>query len=101
MRAGRIDYLPEAVHEIEDAFDWYLDRSLRAAESFLREIDRAASLIATSPQVWPRYESGTRRYVLPKFPYSLIYRARDDRIEIVAVAHHKRRPRYWLGRLDR
>ena len=100
MKAGLFDYLPEAVREIEDAFDWYLERSPRAAESFLREVDRAASLIASSPQVWPRFEAGTRRYVLPKFPYSLIFRERDDRIEIVAVAHHKRRPRYWRGRLD-
>jgi plasmid stabilization system protein ParE len=100
VNAGRVEYFPEAIREIEDAFDWYLERSPRAAEAFLHEVDRAIALIATSPQVWPFFEAGTKRYVLTKFPYSLIYREEIDRIRIVAVAHHKRRPLYWRSRLD-
>ena len=32
------------------------------------------SMIASSPTVWPHFEAGTRRYVLRKFPYNIIYR---------------------------
>jgi plasmid stabilization system protein ParE len=40
-----------------------------------------------------------RRFVLPRFPYSLIYRHLGaDEVRILAVAHQKRRPRYWTGR---
>lgn len=99
MSGGRVEYSPEASRELEDAFEWYLERSLRAAEAFLGEVDRAVKIIATAPGVWPRFESGTRRYVLRKFPYDLIYRETDSGIAVVAVAHHKRKPRYWSRRL--
>jgi hypothetical protein len=37
--------------------------------------------------------------VLAKFPYSVIYKEKDEVILIVAVAHAKRRPGYWRGRI--
>ncbi len=98
MSEPRVDVLGQARSEIDDAVDWYSDRSVRAAEAFLRELDQGMRLIAQSPAVWPTFEAGTRRYVLPRYPYSIIYREKEDGIEIVAVAHHKRRPAYWVGR---
>ena len=99
MSGGRVEFLPDSLREIDDAFEWYFERSVQAAEAFVRETTSAFALIASSPTVWPRYEAGTRRYVLRKFPYSIIYREKPDGIEVVAVAHHKRRPKYWRRRL--
>lgn len=101
MSAGQVEYFPEASRELEDAFEWYLERSLQAAGAFVRETDRAVAVIAAAPRVWPRFEAGTRRYVLQRFPYDIIYREAEAGIEVVAVAHHKRRPRYWHRRLRR
>lgn len=101
MSAGQARYFPAASRELEDALEWYLERSPQAAEAFLREIDRAIAVIAAAPRVWPHFELGTRRYVLQRFPYSIIYREADGSVEIVAVAHHKRRPRFWHRRLRR
>ena len=98
MNGARVRFVPAAGREAEDALAWYLQRSLKAAESFLREFDRGLALIAESPRLWPRFEAGTRRYVLRKFPYSIIYRLITERIEVVAVAHQRRRPGYWHGR---
>jgi plasmid stabilization system protein ParE len=100
VSAARVEFTPEALREIDDAFEWYFERSLKAAETFIAEATRALSLIASSPAIWPDFESGTRRYVLRKFPYSVIYRELNDGIEVIAMAHHKRRPRYWRGRLS-
>ena len=94
----RVELLPQASLEIEEATIWYLERSRRSAEAFLREVDRGLRIIAESPQLWPWFETGTRRYVLRKFPYSLIYREASDMIEVIAAAHHKRKPQYWLDR---
>lgn len=99
MSGARIEFTPEALREIDDAFAWYLERNLQAAEAFVREVDSAVALIATSPAVWPPFEVGTRRYILRKFPYDVIYRELSFGIKVVAVAHHKRRPRYWRQRL--
>lgn len=101
MRTGRVEYFPEASRELEDALEWYLERSLQAAEAFLRETERAVSVIAGAPGIWPPFEAGTRRYILHRFPYNIIYREAEGGIQIVAVAHHKRRPRYWYSRLRR
>lgn len=101
MSRGRVEYFPQARLELESAFDWYLERSPRAAEAFLHEVDRAVVIIAAAPRVWPRFEASTRRYILQKFPYSIVFRETATRIIVVAVAHHKRRPRYWYRRLRR
>ena len=99
MSGTKVEFTPEALLEIDEAFERYLGESRRAAEAFVREVDRAVALIASSPTIWPHFEAGTRRYVLRKFPYNIIYREIPVGIEVVAVAHHKRRPRYWLRRL--
>ncbi|MFN7960970.1 MAG: type II toxin-antitoxin system RelE/ParE family toxin [Thermoanaerobaculia bacterium] len=99
MSGGRVEFFPDARAELEDAFDWYLERSPDAAGAFLNEVDRALERIAAQPQVWPKFEAGTRRYVLGRFPYSLFYRETATGIEVVALAHHKRRPRYWGERV--
>jgi hypothetical protein len=39
----------------------------------VRELEHAAILIGESPGVWPRYERESRRYVLRRFPFDLIY----------------------------
>jgi len=101
VSVAKVDFTPEALREIDDAFEWYLERSLQAAEAFLQEVESAFALIAGSPGIWPRSEAGARRYVLGTFPYNIIYRGISSGVEIVAVAHHKRRPRYWRGRLSR
>jgi hypothetical protein len=39
-----------------------------------------------------------RQYVFPRFPFSLVYRMRGDDVEVLAVAHGRRRPGYWRSR---
>ncbi|PYQ28370.1 MAG: hypothetical protein DMF56_16300 [Acidobacteria bacterium] len=55
--------------------------------------------VIEAPAQWPSYLAGTRRYVFPTYPYSLVYFLDDNVIRIVAVAHEKRRPGYWRKRL--
>jgi plasmid stabilization system protein ParE len=94
-----LDVHPEAALEVEAGLLWYRERSRRAAERFLSEIERAIGLIVETPNRWAIYLYGTRRYVLLKYPYSIIYRASPDLITLYAFAHAKRRPGYWKGRL--
>jgi toxin ParE1/3/4 len=41
---------------------------------------------------------GTRRFVLRRFPFTIVYREAAQGIEVIAVAHAKRRTAYWRGR---
>jgi hypothetical protein len=55
--------------------------------------------IVRTPRRWPKYLHGTRRLVLRRFPFSIIYLDDPDVLSIVAVAHSKRKPGYWKTRL--
>jgi plasmid stabilization system protein ParE len=89
---------PEAIREARAARQWYERRSAHAADAFMTELDRAIELIERGPRQWPGYLGDTRRYVLHRFPFFVVYRETTSRIEVIAVAHGRRRPGYWLGR---
>lgn len=93
-----VAFHPEAREELLEAHDWYVKRSAPAGDAFFVEIDRVIALLAQTPYTWPLHLDDTRRCLLRRFPYSVIYRVEGNRIEIVAVAHQKRRPGYWRGR---
>ena len=96
--AVQIGIHPEAIEESVAAERWYRERSGMAAAALVSEIDRAVDLIGEAPERWPRHILGTRRFVLRRFPYAIIFRAVSTGVEIVAVAHGRRRPGYWKSR---
>lgn len=98
MPPSRIIFHPEAVHDIEEARDWYRKRNPRAEEGFLLDLNHAVEQVSAAPHRWPRYKARTRRYVFRLYPYSLIYRDYSDLVRILAVAHDSRRKSYWLTR---
>ena len=99
MSSGEVDVHPEAVAEARAATQWYRERSSSAADAFLAELDRAVERIAEDPEMWPWYVRGTRRYVFQRFPFYLVYREIAGKLQIVAVAHGRRRPGYWKHRI--
>ncbi len=90
---------PQAWLEVEAADDWYLARSLDASITFLTDVYDALDIVTDARQRWPKYLYGTRRYVLRRFPFSIIYLDDPDVVNVVAVAHNKRKPGYWKERL--
>jgi hypothetical protein len=51
--------------------------------------------------MWPeaRPPRKIRRYVMMRFPFAIGYVIRRNRVSILTVAHARRRPIYWQGRL--
>jgi plasmid stabilization system protein ParE len=98
MSPSEIDLHPVAVKEARAAYRWYLRRSAMAAARFRAAFEAALSQIAQAPDRWPVYLYGTRYRLLRRFPFVLVYRLRVDRLQVVAVAHARRRPGYWKKR---
>ncbi len=98
MHSVQVSFLPQALREVEEAEGWYLDRSRSAATAFVREVEHGLRLISETARVWPEFEAGTRRYVLQKFPFSIVFRPGEDLVLVVALMHHSREPGYWHGR---
>jgi plasmid stabilization system protein ParE len=88
-----------ARREAQQATRWYAMRSLRAAREFRDELLASFARAVRSPLQYPEYLSGTRKMLLEKFPYSIVYFDWRNEIFIVAVAHTKRRPGYWIRRI--
>lgn len=99
MSSRHVDIHPEAIAEARAAYRWYGERSASAAAAYLAELDLAVAAIAENPEMWPRHAHGMRRYILHRFPFYLVYRETADRLEIIAVAHGRRKPGYWKDRV--
>jgi plasmid stabilization system protein ParE len=99
MRDERFRFHPEARAEFRGAVVWYRDQGARPAVAFRIAVADVIRRIVETPRRWPVYMYGTRRLVLDRFPFSVVYLEHPEELIIVAVAHSKRRPGYWRQRL--
>jgi plasmid stabilization system protein ParE len=88
-----------ALAELQDAAAFYTEKATaELGLALVAEFERGANFLLANPMIGTQFRGTSRRYVLRRFPYSIIYRATADEIQIVAVAHHRRRPGYWAKR---
>jgi toxin ParE1/3/4 len=99
MSAKRVEYHEGATADVKSAVAWYQKRSPKAALDFIEELHRAADTIREAPDRWPLGKNNTRRFLLWRFPFSIIYSERETVVMVWAVAHGSRRPEYWARRL--
>ena len=78
---------------------WYRKRNPKTALDFIEELQRAAVVISEAPERWSIGKNNTRRFLLWRFPFAVIYSEEESVVRIWAVAHGSRRPGYWSGRL--
>lgn len=97
-------FAPEVPGELAEAALWYEGKRAGLGGEFLGEIEGVLPVIASRPRSFPRLTVKTgleiRRALLPRFPYALVFLVRDEELRVLAVAHAKRRPGYWLTRVE-
>ena len=90
---------PPALAELHDAAAFYmLKANVELGLAFVAEFERTANLVLTNPLLGAQFRGNRRQYILRRFPYSIIYQVATDELRILAVAHHRRRPGYWVER---
>lgn len=95
----RLVVAPPALAELKDAATFYtLKANAELGLAFVAEFERTANLVLSNPLIGAVFRGTRRRYILRRFPYSVIYQVAEDEIRILAVAHHRRRPGYWTQR---
>jgi toxin ParE1/3/4 len=90
---------PEAQAELDETIGFYEARVPGLGLDLRKDVESAARRIQEAPNRWSPFDQQTRRFLIRRFPYSVIYLELLDHIWIVAVAHHKRRPGYWHHRV--
>ena len=95
----RTFYQPAALKEFRAAIIWYIEAaSQRQAEALAWEINSKLELLKHHPLIGTPGIGGSRWMPLKRFPYTLHYRMVGEVIDILAVAHQRRRPGYWQKR---
>jgi hypothetical protein len=83
--------------ELAEAVRWYETRRVGLGGEFFDAVTATLMLVESSPEIGSTISTDgqTRRVLVARFPYQVVYRLRPTEIVIVAVAHVKRRPGYW------
>ena len=96
-----VSYHPDAEAELDAAVSWLAARDLTVAAKLLDDVHQALRSIREAPlarPLWPGVSPRhrVRRCVLSRFAFSIAFLVERDHLVIVAVAHQRRRPGYWL-----
>jgi len=94
-----VTFADEAGQEFAEAARWYtVEAGGFRATNFNNAVKRTINLLVAHPSLGTRSPYNTRRIVVHRYPYAVVYRADSDTVRIIAVAHQHRRPGYWRGR---
>jgi plasmid stabilization system protein ParE len=102
--SSRPNFEDEADAEYRQAGRWYESRRTGLGIEFFDAVDAAIRQIVDFPSLGvpvPRVPKKlpVRRLAVTRFPYHVVYLEAAEGIRILAIAHDRRRPGYWKGRL--
>ena len=89
---------PDARNEFIESIKYYEECRTGLGHRFRLHIEYALHKIAEAPFRYRILHPPFRRYLLQKFPYTIIYTIEPDHIRVIAISHTKRKPGYWLSR---
>jgi toxin ParE1/3/4 len=100
----RVELHPDERTELRSAALWYEEQRDGLGGEFtlavVATLDRISHALESSPP-WPGL--GDRNpiihgHLIQRFPYVVAFERHHDRVLVLAIAHAKRRPLYWLTR---
>ena len=94
-----IEILSIAEQEFIDAVNYYNTESEGLGYEFAAEVRNTLERIIQYPNAWHPMSKRTRRCRTKKFPYSVIYQIRPEKILITGVMHMHRNPEVWKSRI--
>jgi hypothetical protein len=87
-----------AEKEFDKAVEYYEDISYGLGIEFAQEVHATIDRIIQYPDAWSLLSRNTRRCLVNRFPFGVIYQVKSGFVRIIAVADLRRRPEYWLNR---
>ncbi len=94
----RIRILACAEEEIAEAVDYYNAQRPGLGFEFAEEVKKALNRISAFPQAWPHFSHATRRCMVSRFPYGVVYQSREDLILVFGLMHLRCDPKRWQDR---
>lgn len=94
-----IGFDPDARVDFLAAVGYYEECKTGLGRRFRDAVETEFKVIRGMPFLFRVIHAPFRRCLVPKFPYSIIFSIEPGFILIIALAHAKRRPGYWHGRI--
>ncbi|HEY2407169.1 MAG TPA: hypothetical protein VGI10_14255 [Polyangiaceae bacterium] len=92
----------EAEAELIAAVEWYEARRRGLGGELLGEVARSIDAVREgfggSPYLTTSGGDVSRRVFVDRFPYAIVFVVEAQYVHIMAFAHLRRRPGYWLAR---
>lgn len=96
----RVEFFPAAERELTETADYYESKLRGLGVEFVEELERIAAILVELPSLGERLDPIHRRVPLRRFPYAIVFRCDGEIVYVVAMAHRRRRPRYWTPRVQ-
>ena len=94
-----VRFLPSAEAELLHEVEYYSSARAGTGIRFQAAVEASLARAARYPLGGAPSPKGTRSVLVKGFPLTIVYRANELELLIVAVAPHRRRPGYWLPRI--
>jgi len=93
-----------ALEELLHAADVYNRERAGLGDELVEAVDAILNVAATEAvpgtTLLDNERPSLRRLLLARFPYEIVVMFDDNDLKVVAIAHLRRRPHYWLTRVD-
>ena len=95
---------PEAAAELDDAIAWYDQGGQGRGQEARATVDQVLDRCLVWPESAPVYpldqdDVVVRTAGVARSPYRIVYFVEHETLNVVAMAHGRRRPGYWRDRL--
>jgi toxin ParE1/3/4 len=92
-----IVYLPRARDDLRQIVRYYERQRGDLGKDFRDAVKAAGQVIRRTPQAFAYDDTTeTRKYVMRRFPYLIHFVEKDTEVTVVAIAHQRRRPGFWV-----
>lgn len=95
----KLKFIQPSDHELFDAYYFYEEQLTGLGDKFLYEFNQTIKLVIDQPNLWRKVGSRTRKALLKRFPYFILYIYENEIIYITCIAHQHRDPEYYSDRL--
>jgi len=92
-------FLPQAEAELLHEVEYYSNARAGTGIRFQAAVEASLERATRHPLGGASSPKGTRSVLVKGFPFSVVYRANELELLVVAIAPHRRRPGYWLPRI--
>jgi plasmid stabilization system protein ParE len=94
-----LDFHRQVASDISQIMDYYEEvAGEQLADEFYADLRSSLEKASESPEAYCVRERDIRRVNLERFPFHFLFRIADEKVRILVVRHHRRRPSLGIHR---